>query len=382
MNDREIGDLIRALEPGGAPGLEGMLREAGQELLEEIMSGPEENGRRFTVEDPVHLTPGSPRSERKWSAGRGLLVAAAVLVVVAAAVLAPRAFFDRKETVAPAAPVPSPTSSISAVEPTVEPTVDPAWIERTTNPWILFEAPGWELTYLNEEDHGPEGIAGQATYEKGESELEIYWNPGAGYQNGLQGRTEEAGTPETVQFLGGEAALFEMPVSEEFELLALREKTFLVIRGSGTPDRQVAEAWLGKITQLAALEWYAAMPESVVVPYRSAEAAAQVLEDVPLPPGFEVATLATDLTSSYSAFGAKAVGAVTCAWLDDYEEALTAGDDAAVRKVDKALSGAADWKFFASMDEEDAWDDAIVEYATKVAERQPVSYRESELGCH
>ncbi len=84
MNDREIDQLLRKLEPGGEPGLEGALREAGQELLEEIMSSAEKSG--ITSEaTPFVLV----RLPKKSSAGRRTLLGAGAAVAAAVAIVIP-----------------------------------------------------------------------------------------------------------------------------------------------------------------------------------------------------------------------------------------------------------------------------------------------------
>ncbi|GLY13540.1 hypothetical protein LWF15_00580 [Kineosporia rhizophila] len=373
MNDHEIDRLLGQIEFDGGPRLEDRLRGAGQELLEEIMN---ELPRNSFDDQPVRPVPLPERSQaRRWRAAvsRPLVGVAAAAAVVAAIVIPAMAFErDQEEPVV--------TTPAASEAPVPTPTVDPSFLKRTTNPWIVVDAPGWEIDHISEEDWG-EGVYGELEYLKGKAEIQLFWSSDDEYQNDRQKRIEEYGQPQVATLLGSEAELFRTG-QKEYEVLARLGRTYLKIRGSGSADPAVFQKWLGGLEQVEPGEWYAAQPESVVVPYRSKAAAERVLQDVPVPAGFDRSTLTSNLTASYDVFGARVTGKVTCAWLDQYSAAREKGDEATMKQVDQALGSATDWRFLKSMDPEDGWDEAILSYAAAVADRQPITGAAQGLGCH
>ena len=61
--------------------------------------------------------------------------------------------------------------------------------------------------------------------------------------------------------------------------------------------------------------WLAALPANIVTPDRAGAAAAEVLADVPLPPGFDVGSLDVRGADDPYQFGAAMTGRVGCAWI-------------------------------------------------------------------
>ncbi len=367
MNDREIDQLLRKLEPGGKPGLEGALREAGQELLEEIMSSAEKSG---IDSEEAPFVP--VRLNKKSSAGRRTLLGVGAAAAAAVAIVIPTLILGGGRAVPPASPE-APPASLSP-----SPSPGPALVP-TTNPHVLLDAPGWKIDYVNETDWG-RGVYGQLRYVKDDAEIEISWSPPGEYKGRVRDREAEYGEPMPFTLFGEKAVVFKES-SGEFEAMAKTGQAFLSARSSGVSDFQTFRRRLTDFSAVTPEQWFAGMPDSVVTPPESTAVAAQIISDIPLPPGFDTMIFSSRLTNSYHQFGAGVTGRITCAWLDDYTEAYDARDQKGMAAVDQALSGAADWAFIKWSSRSSGWDQAVLDYTGRVADRKPVSGYDAGLGC-
>ena len=102
----------------------------------------------------------------------------------------------------------------------------------------------------------------------------------------------------------------------------------------------------------------------------------EMLDGVPLPPGFDVASLqhvrAGTVLDRYQ-LGAKVAGSVACAWLDRWITARHAGDDRGVRQAVGALATSHDWRVLHDMQAEGAYPDVLWQYADAAATNAPIA---------
>jgi hypothetical protein len=118
-----------------------------------------------------------------------------------------------------------------------------------------------------------------------------------------------------------------------------------------------------------------------------------MLDGVPLPPGFSVAPLlhahANTVLDRYQ-LGAKVTGAVACAWLDRWVAARNAGDARGVREAVGALATSQDWRVLHGMQVEGDYPGLLWQYADAAAANAPIADRKnvtieqsygSALGC-
>ena len=367
MNDHELDGLLRRAQPESAirvPAVAPMLHEAGQELLEEIMSVELKSDRVGGVSEATSLSSrwGQPRSRgRRWLAG------VAVAAAVVAAVVMPTVVFHDAGAATPAV---SPS-----LPPSASPSPQPSAPTGTGNPYLLLDGPGWKVDYVIQTASADGEI--QFRQKSTDVGLDISWVPIAGYQDRYEDRRSEH-EPKNFTFLGRKAVLFGQG-DDGFEVLAKRGDVFLDVRSSGTGSRPEFDALVRQLKQVTAEQWFAAMPKSVVTPSETTAIAAQMLKDVPLPDGFDASIFTSAFTNEYDQFGFRVVAKVTCAWLADYAQARTAHDEAGMAAADAALSSSKNWRVVQRLGAPDPI--GAEPFIKAVSHRKIVADYESGLGC-
>ena len=100
-----------------------------------------------------------------------------------------------------------------------------------------------------------------------------------------------------------------------------------------------------------------------------------MLDGVPLPPRFDVASLQRvrpgTVLDRYQ-LGAKVAGGVACAWLDRWVAARRSTDDSGVRQAVGALATSHDWRVLHDMQAEGAYPDVLWQYADAAATNAPI----------
>ncbi|GLY13542.1 hypothetical protein LWF15_00590 [Kineosporia rhizophila] len=350
MNDSEMDRLIGLAQPTDVP--RGALSEAGQELLEEIVSVDPQVDRK---DNDVVLLP-HPRRQR--TKGRRGLATLGVAAAVVAAVAVPTVVFREGESVTPAAP---PVSA--APEPA-----------STSNPFLLLDAQGWVVDRVTEstEEEG-EMIFRQSTTGK---LLEVVWMPVEADESWYEGDPDDP-EPEQVTFLGQKALLSGLGRGE-FEIRAERGDLFLSVR-SRTGERQAFDKLIGHLRQAPAQEWFAAMPDSVVTPDESAAVSAQLLDGVPLPAGFDPSIFVSDRSNTRYHVEFQVVRQVTCAWIGSYAQARAEKDEAGMAEAEDALAGSAAWPATHQMGSAELI--GAEPYLQKMSKREAVGDYRAGIGC-
>lgn len=106
--------------------------------------------------------------------------------------------------------------------------------------------------------------------------------------------------------------------------------------------------------------WLAAMPADVVTEGDRAEAVQDMLSDIPVPKGFDRASLANGaMTANRYELGAEVTNAVTCAWITQWDQATATGDTARAQEAVDAMATAPDWDILVEMQPQGAWPDYI-----------------------
>jgi hypothetical protein len=357
VNDREIDQLLRKLEPGGEPGLEGLLREAGQELLEEIMSTQPEKvfeADEIAVHEVVPLPrEGQERHRLRWVVG----IAAAVAVVLA--IILPMTLMQRSGMAIPADRLPQ------------KPLIGKG------NPYLMLEDPRWPMDYLQEEraDLGEEHFVLNQ-----ESSLKVHWYPADQYDGYFDDRSADS-KPSRLRLFGVDAALFDQGHGTYEVMLPVSGNVFLDLRGDGIDSLDTFAGLLANLRQLGQSEWYAALPTEMVTPDRSVAMAKEMLRDVPLPKGTRAEQFSSSLSSDYYQFGVKVIAPVACAWFAEYERARDVGDEKTMAKVADVFRGSRDWKVLQTMSKVGGWPDSIWMWGDRVGKRQDVWGTRNELHC-
>ncbi|MEV7328193.1 hypothetical protein [Micromonospora sp. NPDC093244] len=356
MTEEQLDRLVRDVDPARLDVVEG-LGGAKQALLEEIMS--ESTLHRFAESKPPR--PGARRGVRRFA---GVATAAAVL----AGVFSVSTLVRGPEEVGEAAP------ELSVGAPVVYSPVAMRAAEK--NPRLLINQPGWKATTV----YGFAEESGTIAFRRGERELEMTWYPADVYAVRYDNQLGVS-RPEPVKVDGWQGDLFRYSARDFAVLLVPRDGVVVEMRTGDNWSRREFDRVLAAVVRVDVRTWLGALPPEIVVPDRVQARAAEVLADVPLPPGFDVAGLGDVGVNDPYQFGAAVTSRVGCAWIVEWQRARAGGDDAAVRRAVDALRSSHRWRVLHQMNEDGDWPEVFWEYADEVAAGTvPSGYRQG-LGC-
>ena len=240
-----------------------------------------------------------------------------------------------------------------------------------TAPRLLVDAPGWRVSRANEFGVG----YGEMTFAKGERQLELRWERGADL--GVKFADPRSGVEAlgTMTVQGTEARLFRYAGTDDFVAAWSQGGYGLHARGLA-PDLATFTALVGTLHEVGVDAWLSAMPESVVRPAGRSKVVLEMLADVPLPPGFDVAPLLRGrdgaVLDRYQ-LGAQVAGAVACAWLDRWVTARHGGDARSVRQAVGALGTSHDWGVLQDMQAAGDYPKVLWQYADAAAAEAPIA---------
>ncbi len=96
--------------------------------------------------------------------------------------------------------------------------------------------------------------------------------------------------------------------------------------------------------------WEAAMPDSGVTPAARGAVVDQILSDIPLPPGFDVAPLRqSNVVTDRTQLAVKVAGSAACTWIDRWLQARNDSDEAAAEEAMSAVGTSRNWQVFKDM---------------------------------
>lgn len=249
-----------------------------------------------------------------------------------------------------------------------------------SNPRLLVTAPGWRVKSADEfsEDFG------QVSFTNGERYLEMWWAPASDYETFVKDRTRDD-TNFYVDVLGQRSltSVYDGARLPNFEtLIPPTGPVFVAVRGV-MKDR---EEYLSVVNSLEATDvdtWLAAMPEAVVKPDERAAVIDEMLEGIPIPPGFDRSVLdSDDAVADRYHLAARVTSYVTCRWLDSWVAATNAGDDATAQEAVDAMATAKDWPILVEIAPQGGWDEAVRQYARRLADGEVVrSVYDQEMNC-
>lgn len=241
--------------------------------------------------------------------------------------------------------------SVDSVKEGGRPTYAAAAVKvAEANPRLLVTAPGWSIIhadsfevdsggltyrYQDRPAYGPDGLS-----------LTESWHSARTYRLALSGLRRE-GTAEAVTVLGRRATTFhEDGGRDDVTVLPPQGGVFVEI-GAAPADNATV---LRSLRAVSVDRWLAAMPPEVVQPTSRSRVIAAMLAGVPLPPGFDLASLETEshITSRFE-LGRSVADAVACGWLDSWSAAMRSGDDATARQAVEGMAGARRWPVLLQM---------------------------------
>lgn len=354
MNSRELEDLMRRARPTRGPS--SYLDRARNELLEEIMSSPAER----TVDVTTDMTPKQPRRplplRRRWLVGAAAAVALALAVPV---------WFSGGEEEA----IVQPSARASVSEPT---------LSTSGNPHLFMDSP-WLLTSLYQ------GSAqdGSQTFTRSSRTIEtttVQWFPIKVKDRILKARQGSMVEQDPMHLFGSQATVLSGPWT--YEALITSGQTLISIRVYGIADLDAFRAALSDLQVLEPQQWEDALGDDMVRPEGSVEVAEQMLRGVPLPDGFDTATLASQFAQDRYQFGSHVLTEVSCSWLQVYAKARTDQDEESMAVVEAALASHTQWDLQREMSQRPEYLDTQLSQASgTVSARRDVSAHLKTLGC-
>ncbi|MEU8814751.1 hypothetical protein [Actinoplanes sp. NPDC048796] len=345
MSDEQLDRLVRDADPYRRD-TTGTFDGAEHALLEEIMS------------EPVRKAP-------RW---RGLATAMATAAAVTGVLVASAVIRDRPES-GQAAPAVTQSAAVPFQAASAE-----------NFPRLLIDQPGWRATNV----YGFAGPDGTIAFKDGDGRgFEMNWYPAEEYSGFYKDRLAVSPpVPAVVDSWKG--ARFTYSKNRFAIMLEPRAGVFVEL---GTAEGDWDLAGFNKV--VAAIKradvetWLKALPPEIVTPGKEDEVARTMLADIPLPPGFDTATLAGFGANDRYQFGARVTGHITCAWIAEWKRASLAGDTAAEKKATDALRGSHKWKTLHDMNAEGDYPEAVWEYADRTVAGDPPTEQEVDqgLGC-
>ena len=217
------------------------------------------------------------------------------------------------------------------------------------SPRLLVD--GWKVTRVDEWDAG----TGEMTLSGDGRQLELRWSPDAIDKKDLE-------QVATTRVAGAEAWVGRYPGTADYTALWTDGESFVLARGgAATPDAFLAV--LQRLDKVSAEDWLSALPASAVEPRAQANAIDEMLEGIPLPPGFQ-APAVTDATRDRYQLGALVAGAVACGWIARWMD----GD----KEAAKALATSRRWPILLEMNAEGAYPEVLWQYADAVNENSDI----------
>jgi hypothetical protein len=131
--------------------------------------------------------------------------------------------------------------------------------------------------------------------------------------------------------------------------------------------------------------WEAALPDSAITDRETT--VREMLTGLPLPEGFDIAPLLQgDVRDRYQ-LGARVAGTVACSWFDQWNKAVTNGDELARTAALDALETSRQWPVLLQMDVSGDYPEVLWDYVELAAEdgiregRPVVEHLDPGLGC-
>lgn len=213
------------------------------------------------------------------------------------------------------------------------------------SPLMLIDNPAWEVTYADE--YGKEG---ELKFTDGRRAAELAWRSGP-LSDWLTDRLNGSTNHGPHRVVNGTATIVQYDGSDEYTALWEADGLVLEFRTQASNVDEFA----GLLDALAVVDvdsWLTAMPASVIEAADQPAVISDILAGIPLPDGFDTSSLADDagIKDRYQ-LGARVVGAVSCAWIEQWVDATEAGNADAAQQATEAMDTSSQWAILQEMNE-------------------------------
>ena len=377
MTDAELQSLLTAANPVPAERAADLkLDEAEDHLLAELLAGRQ----------PGRTARRGVRVRRRRRFARVALPIAATAVVLVALLVLRDGSSDRGSGTAWAA------EQVRFAE---------------ASPLVLLDAPGWRVEYADEQSRQE----GELQFRRGPTPLPqdmkisaealegpvpadtrsatLHWSAG-GIRSWLEDRAASAAVAATAPVLGTVARVYQYeggtPGHRDITALFRYDGRVLEFR-AGAADIDAFKVLLARLNRVDTDTWLAAMPASVIKTPDRDSTIRQMLQGVPVPPGFDPKDIeGADLTKDRYQLGAAVAGTVACQWFKRWSDARETNERAKEREAVTAMATAREWPVLNEMEAKGHYPDVLYEFVAAMPKgdwygRPLTGDVDSALGC-
>lgn len=206
-------------------------------------------------------------------------------------------------------------------------------------------------------------------FAEGARELQLNWRPLDLHEQFVQDRAVGSDELDGVAIAGEPARVFSYGARDGgVDLTALwRHGDHSLEARALMADEAEFAGVLAALTEVDVDRWLSAMPASVVRPDVRDDMVAEMLQGVPLPPGFDAGKLGSDGVADRYTLGAQVMGAVSCGWIESWFDATASGDAATAEAAVAAMGTSRDWAILHEMQAEGDYSVVVWGYADAIA---------------
>lgn len=328
MNDHELDALLTRAAIVTDDDIAEWTRDAPfDELCEDIMSTTTDPTEQTDPPATIPLRNGQPaRQPRRWTRLVAAAAAAAIVLVGVGAIINVRSDDG--------------TGTAWAAE-LVE------FAERS--PLMLLNDPAWQVDYADEY-----GDAGELTFTDGQREAQLAWRSEP-LSEWLDDRLDSGTDQGSHDIANGTATIVRYDGTDEYTALWEADGRVLEFRTRASNLDEFA-GLLDALVVVDVDSWLTAMPASVIEAADQPAVISDMLTGIPLPDGFDPSSLADDagIKDRYQ-LGARVVGTVSCAWIEQWIDATETGDAAGAQQATDAMDSSSRWPIIQEMNERGAY---------------------------
>jgi hypothetical protein len=231
------------------------------------------------------------------------------------------------------------------------------------NERLLITLPGWKVIRADEFTV----TQGEMTFSDGQHELGVFWRDTKDYQSYLNDRADQTKQVST-KVRGRNAITFIHEGSSDLTtIVEPLGANFLEIRADLGSEQAYRDV-MASLAPVSVDTWLASLPASVVKPGDRSAVVQGMLQGLPVPAGFDPASMKTKAAvSDRYQLGAQVAGAVACAWFDQWFSASDRGDTTAQRNALDALNTSPTWPILNEMASQGSFGQGIPRLANAIA---------------
>ena len=252
------------------------------------------------------------------------------------------------------------------------------------SPLMLIDDDAWAVTRADESG----ADEGEMTFTNLGRRADLNWRPGP-LSQWLDDRKHEGIDHGAHTVVNGSAEVIQYEGTETFTALWAADGRVLEFRIDGTTVDEFG-AVLDRLVVVDIDTWLRAMPADVISAADQPGVVTEMLAGLPLPSGFDTGSLVdqADVKDRYQ-LGARIVGAVSCAWIQQWIDASEAGDLASAESAVDAMKTSSGWPIVQEMRASGAYPEVLQMYvdlmvdgdASAAAKGPSLADYPAALGC-